>query len=128
VAFFGSRILALVPLVALPIVVAADVGSIALVRLSVPDDASEAGRAGVAAIQYQDKATPAIAQAAYDAATTVSDLHGQEIDRETFTIYKDGSVELTVSETAPTVLFKHLPGLRSLAHFEITKKVNRLSY
>jgi hypothetical protein len=128
VAFFGSRILTLVPLVALPIVTAADIGSIALIRLSVPDDASEAGRAGVAAIQFQEKATQTNAQIAYDAATTVSDLHGQEIERESFTIYKDGSVQLTVRETAPTVLFKFLPGLRGLTDYEVTKKVNRVSY
>lgn len=127
-AFFGSRVLTLLPLVALPIVAAADFGSIALVRLSVPDDASEAGRAGASAIQFTDEATPRQAQFAYDSASSVASLHGQEIDRQSFTIYKDGAVKLTVSETAPTVLFKYIPGLRNLTYFEMTKTVNRASY
>ena len=127
-AFFGSRTLALIPLVVLPIVTAADVGSIALVHLSVPDDAAEAGRAGVAAIQYSREATQEGAEAAYEAAAGVADLHRQEIDKRSFTISKDGSVTLTVSKTAPTVMFKHIPGLRDLAYASTTTTVNRATY
>ena len=124
-AFFGSRVLTLLPLVALPIVTAADVGSIALVHLAVPDDAAEAGRAAMSAIQYQSQPTSNAAQIAFDAAASVADLHQQEIDRRSFTIYKNGSVHLSVSRDAPTVMFKRIPFLRDLTHASATTTIER---
>lgn len=126
--FLGSRIFVMLPLIGLPIVAVGDLGSVAVVRLSVPDDAHEAGRAAVQAIEYIKNPTSANAKIAYEAASSVARLHRQRVDPETFTIYSDGAVKLTVTKTAPTVLFKHLPGLRDLAHASSTTTVERVLY
>lgn len=121
----GRRLLTLLPLIALPVLVCADLGSIALVKLAAEDNAAEAGRAGMSAIQFERTATPQNAELAFQAASSVADLHGQQIDEDTFTIFDDGSVRLTARRTAPTVFFKHLPGLRDLAESEVTTTVTR---
>lgn len=110
----GRRLLTVLPLIALPIVLAVDLASVALVHLSVPDNAGEAARAGMSAVQFERSATPQQAQIAFNAASQVADLHGLTLDRDSFTIYADGAVMLTVSKQAPTLLFKHLPGLKDL--------------
>jgi len=125
-----SPVFRVLPLVVLPIVLAADAGSVTLMRMSVPDDADEAGRAGVAAITFATgtNPTPEEAQSAYDAATSVADTHGEHIDPATFTIYKDGSVTLTVRRSAGTVLFRHLPFLSGLTHTQSTTTVHRADW
>ena len=126
----GSRAHTLVvfPLIALPILIAADAGSVTLMKLSVPDDAGEAGRAGVQAIYYSGVATPEEAQTAFTAAKSVADTHHEHIDPATFTITKDGAVTLTVTKHAGTVLFKHLPGLKGLTESKVTTTVARASW
>lgn len=127
----GSRILTMLPLIALPVAIVADLGSVTVVQLSVPDDAQEAGRAGTQAIAFKvnpTAATPENVQAAFTAASTVASLHRQVVDPETFTVFKDGSVQLTVSKTAPTVLFKHIPWLRDLAVSKSTTTVPMVRY
>lgn len=117
----GRRLLVLGPLIALPILIAADLGSVALIQLSVPDDASEAARAGVSAIAFNSgTVTPATAEVAFDAANDVARLHRLDLDRETFTVYADGSVELSAHRTAPTLLFKHLPWVGD--HLDVTSQ------
>jgi hypothetical protein len=110
----GRRFITALPLIAVPLLVAVDLASVALVHISVPDDAGEAARAGVAAIQFERSATPQQAQLAFNAASEVADLHRLTLDRESFTVYADGAVALTASRKAPTLLFKHLPGLKDL--------------
>lgn len=126
--FPGSRIIGIAAVIALPIVAVGDLGSIAVVQLAVPDDAREAGRAAVQAIEYVKNPTSANAKIAYEAASSVARLHRQQVDPETFTIYSDGAVELTVTKTAPTLVFKHLPGLRDLARASNTTTVERVLY
>lgn len=124
----GSRALSIAALATLPIILAADAGSIALVKLSIPDVAAEAARAGVQAIAYEREASPEVAQVAYGAATSVADLHRQEVDRQTFTVYRDGGVQLTVRRTAPTMLLEHIPGLRGLAEATASHRAERANY
>lgn len=123
--------LATLSLIATPIVAVADVGSIVVVQMTVPDDAAEAGHAGVQAIGrnlYVSAATPENARLAYEAAASVAELHRQEVDPQSFTVYKDGSIQLTVRRTAPTVLFKRVPGLRNLTSFDSTMTVPAFRY
>ncbi len=126
--FPGARVLVALPMIALPTVGVADLGSVALVHLSVPDDADEAGRAAVQALQFSRTATPKDAEIGFNAAKSVTDLHHQHLDPQSFTIYRDGSVRLTVSKTAPTILFKRLPGLKGLTHTTTTTTVARPHY
>lgn len=121
----GRRALTLLALIALPVVVAADLGSVALVKVSIEDDAGEAARAGMTVIQFTQKATPEGAEAAYQAASTVADLHRLSIDKDSFTIYADGAVKLTATRDAPTLLFKHFPGLRDVTDSTVTVTVGR---
>lgn len=121
----GRRFLSVVPVAAFVIVMAADAASVALVQVSVPDDAAEAARAGVSAIQFQREANPQNAQGAFDAAEQVAETHGLELDSQTFTIYADGSVQLTAHKDAPTLLFKRLPWFKSHTDKTTTVKVNR---
>lgn len=121
----GRRLLTALPLVALPVVIAIDLASVALVQLSVPDDAGEAARAGMAAVQFERSATPQQAQIAFNAASQVADLHRMNLDRESFTVYADGAVTLTASKKAPSLLFKHLPRLKDLTTSTETVTVSR---
>ncbi len=114
----GRRLLVLAPMIALPVLVAADLGSVALVRMSVPDDAGEAARAGVTAIQFDRTATSTTAATAYQAANGVAALHRMDLDEQTFKVFADGSVQLTAHRKAPTVLFKRVPWLRD--HTDVT--------
>ncbi len=126
-----SRMAATLSIIAVPIVAVADLGSIVVVQMTVPDDAAEAGRAGVQAIGYNlrtSAATPQNAEIAYAAAVSVAELHRQEVDPQTFTVFEDGSLKLTVRRTAPTVLFKRLPGLRNLTSSETTMTVPANQY
>lgn len=118
-------------LLVVPLTAVADLGSVVVVRMTVPDDAAEAGRAGVQAISYDLRAGAATAQnaeIAYEAAANVAKLHRQEVDPKSFTVYKDGSVHLTVTRTAPTVLFKRLPGLRAITSTETSTTVAPAHY
>lgn len=121
----GKRVLLLLPLIALPVLLAGDLGSVALVRLAAEDDAGEAARAGMSAIQFGPTVTPQTAEMAYRSASEVAELHRLTIDQQSFTIYADGAVKLTATRTAPTLVFKHLPGLRHFAVSSTTVMVSR---
>ncbi|HUR74269.1 MAG TPA: hypothetical protein VMZ00_08330, partial [Sporichthya sp.] len=88
----GRRILTLLPFVALPIVVAADLGSLTLVKVSVEDDAGEAARAGMSAFEFDRTVDQQDAEEAFRAATQVARLHDLTIDPKTFVVEADGSV------------------------------------
>lgn len=123
-----TRTLFLVPAIALPIVVAFDAGSVALMQLAVADNTAEAGRAGVTAIAFERQASPQTAQMAFDAAKSVTDSHGEDIDPASFRVHSDGSVTLTVSKSTRTVLFGRLPGLRDLTKTQHTETVRRSNW
>lgn len=124
----GRRLLTGLPIVVLLVLVGADLASVALVKMTVPDDAGEAARAGVTAIDSRDTATPQTAETAYGAANYVADLHSMTIEPDTFTVWADGAVELTAHRKAPTMLFKHLPGLKDLTETTATAKAERATY
>jgi hypothetical protein len=124
----GRRLLSIAPAAAFIVVMAADVGSVALVKMSVPDDAADAARAGVGAIQFTTGATPENAKTAFDAAKQTADLHHLDLDTQTFTIFKDGSVKLTAHKNAPTLLFKRLPWLKDHTSTTSTVTVSRASW
>jgi hypothetical protein len=115
-------------LIALPIVLAVDAGAVTLTKLAVPDDAAEAGRAGVQAIMFNGVASPEEAQAAFTAAKSVADTHHEHIDPASFTITKDGQVTLTISKHTGTILFKRLPMFKGLTHTTATTTVARASW
>lgn len=124
----GGKLLAGIPLIALLVMGGADLASVALVKLSAPDDAGEAARAGVAAVEFDRSATPQTAQEAYDAANEVAELHRLDIDEKSFVIREDGSVEFTAHRSSPTLLFKHLPGLRDLTETTISASATRADW
>ncbi len=121
----GRRLVVAIPLIGLPLVLAGDLASVALVKLTVPDDAAEAARAGVTAVQYDRTPTQQTALAAFTAAREVAALHRMQIDEKTFTVYADGAVKLTASRNAPTLLFKRLPWLRDHTETTTTTTVDR---
>lgn len=123
-----SRVPVTLALIALPILLAADAGAVTLMKLSVPDDADEAGRAGVQAILFSNVATPDEAQMAFNASKAVADTHHEHIDPSSFTITQDGTVTLTVSKHTGTILFKHLPILSGLTKTTVTTTVARASW
>lgn len=125
----GSRPLTMLPMIILPIVLCWDAGATVLTHMSVPDDAQQAGQAAVLAIQYMTgDPTSEDAQSAFAAAKQVADEHGETIDPTSFTIYKDGSVKLTVSRSTSTVLFEHLPFLSGFDKATTTVIVSRSTY
>lgn len=114
--------------IALPIVVAFDAGSVALMHLAASDNAAEAGRAGVSAIAFERQATPQTAQVAFDAAKSVTDSHNEALDEKSFRVHADGSVTLTTTKETKTVLFGRLPGLKELTETQTTLTVNRSNW
>jgi hypothetical protein len=125
----GRKFLVGISAVVVPILFAVDLGSSALVRMSVPDDANDAARAGVAAIAFnQGPLTPSTAELAFTAAEDVAKLNRLDLDRQTFTVLADGSVQLSAHRTVPTVLFKHLPWFKDHLDVTSTTKASRASW
>jgi hypothetical protein len=125
----GRKLLVGIPAVVVPILLAVDLGSSALVRMSVPDDANDAARAGVTAITYNNgPVTPATAELAYTAAADVAKLNRLDLDRQTFTVFADGSVQLSAHRKVPTVLFKHLPWVKDHLDVTSTTKASRAAW
>jgi hypothetical protein len=113
--------------VALAVVCLVDAGSLAIVHVTVPDHAREAGRAAAEASKGLP-ATQRTAVVAYEAAQRVAVRHDETVRRDDFTVYDDGWVTLTVQRTAPTVLVRLVPGLRNLAVAGTTATVEASPY
>ena len=124
----GRRLLTVAPAVAVIVLMAADLASLSLVKVSFPDDAAEAARAGVSAIQFEGHATPQTAETAFRAAEAVAKEHSMNLDQQTFIVYADGSVKLTAHRHVPTVLFKRLPWLRGHTETTTTVTASRVHY
>lgn len=99
-----------------------DGGSVALTRMSVPDDVRAAGYAAAEAAQDQP-ATRRTAVAAYEAAVADAKLHGLTVRTDDFRLYPDGRVTLTAEKTAPTLLLDRVSALRDLAEVRVTVTV-----
>ena len=104
-----------------------DGGSVAITRASVPDEARNAGYSAAEAAHGMPN-TQQAALIAYDAATRSGASAALRIERKGFTVYPDGKVTLTVTRTAPTLVFKHLPVLRDLTVVTATTTVTALPY
>ena len=109
------------------VIAAMDGGSIALTHAWVPDDARDVGFAAAESVRGLPS-TQQSAVVAYDAATRRGAVAALHIDRQGFTVYPDGKVTLTVTRTAPTLVFKHLPVLRDLTVVTATTTVTALPY
>ena len=99
----------------------------AIAHAAVPDDARDAGYAAAEAVE----GLPGTQQAAligYEAATRRGSAAALHIERKGFTVYPGGKVTLTVTRTAPTLVFKHLPVLRDLTVVTATTTVTALPY
>ena len=118
-------VLAVVALVL--VVLAVDSGSVFLTKMSSGDDVKEAGYKA-AAVAKNGPATRQTAVAALDAAQADADGHNIIVNRKSFEIFPDGSVTLTGTKTAPTLLLKHLGGLAHWAHVSTTLTVAPLPY
>lgn len=124
----GRRLFTGLPFVALLVVGGADFASVALVEMSAPDDAAEAARAGVMAVQHDRSSSPQTAQTAYDATNLVAELHRLDIDEKSFVVRQNGTIEFTAHRSSPTLLFKHLPGLRDLTGTTVSVSAARAEW
>ena len=123
---FGPRGLMLLVAVVI-VLLAIDSGSVFLTKMSSPDDVKGAGYAAAAVASHspttQQTAVNALHVAQQDAVT-----HGITVTDKTFTIYTDGSVKLTGTKTAPTILLHRLSFLAPLARVSTTVTVEPLPY
>jgi hypothetical protein len=109
------------------ILAALDAGSIALTKLSVPDDVRRAGQIAATAVEGQP-ATRQTARIAFDAAQTEARHHGIVVSTEDFTLYPDGRVTMTAGRTAPTLLLHRVGMLSGYADVRSTVTVEPLPY
>ena len=96
-------------------VLAFDGVSLVKARFSAEDSAQTAARA--AAEVFRDTHD---VQKAYDAAYAVAVEHGATVDAPTFRPATDGSVTLTLRETAPTLVLRRVPPARGWADVAAT--------
>ena len=123
----GRRTILWLVMVAFLIVLLVDGGSVAIVRAAAPDDARQAGYAAAEAVAGLPNTQKSVVLG-YEAATRNGTAAALHIERKGFTVYPDGKVTLTVSRTAPTLVFKHLPVLRDLTVVTATTTVAALPY
>ena len=95
-----------------------DLVSLGASRLRAEDSAQAAAGAAV-----QAWTGPKDLQAAYDAALAEVLTDGHSIDPASFTVAPDGTVTLTLSSTAPTLLVRKVPALVQYA--EVSRTVTR---
>ena len=110
-----------------------DGGSVALARMQVSDDAQGAAREAAQAVAGQP-INPTTAQVAYDAGLMALPNDRERIvkngpgDAQDFRVGADGSVTLTVTREAPTLVFKHLPPLRDWTHASSTYTQTKIGF
>lgn len=108
-------------------VLAIDSGSVVLTRMSSHDDVQQAGYQA-AAVAKQGPATRQTAVGALAAAERDAEPHGITVSSKGFTIYPDGSVRLTGTKKAPTLLMKHVAAFDHLIHVSTTLTVAPLPF
>lgn len=102
-----------------------DGASVTIARIQIDEDAKTSARFATQQIHdapvNQETARVAYAAAVSalpnDAETIIVDAPG---DTEDFRVHADGAVTLTVTRTAPTLVFQHLPKLRNLTVVTVT--------
>jgi hypothetical protein len=105
----------LVAVLAVTALVGFDLVSLGATRLRAEDHAQAAARAAA-----EVWTSPTDLQAAYDAALAEVLPNGDRIDPTGFSVAPDGTVTLTLSTTAPTLLVRRVPVLRPYAEVERT--------
>jgi hypothetical protein len=100
-----------------------DAGSVTLTRLSIEDNVQQAGQAGATAVEgmpvSQRAATIALAAAEAEARKT-----GLKVRTKNFRLHQDGTVELTGTRIAPTLLLEHLEPFRHYTKVRATERVD----
>lgn len=102
-----------------------DGGSCSLARVQVDDSAKTAARVAAQSIESQP-INQATAEAAYTAADSALPSEDESIVRDgpgseqDFRLGPDGSITLTVQRTAPTLVFKYVPGLKDFTTASVT--------
>lgn len=96
-----------------------DTGSIAVTRLALGDNVKESGRAAVESVGTK-RPTPAVAMAAYVAASGVASERAEFVREEGFVVNANGSVTLTLQKMAPTLIAKHFSFLAAHADVRVT--------
>lgn len=91
-------------------IVAFDALSVGIARVSAEDDAGAAARAASEA--WRERAD---VQQAYEAAVAVATEHGEQIAPDDFRIEADGTVHLTVTRTATTLVLYRVGPLAKYA-------------
>ncbi|KQW46035.1 hypothetical protein ASC77_19235 [Nocardioides sp. Root1257] len=109
------------------VVLAIDTGSVVLTKMSSHDDVQQAGYQA-AAIAKQGPASRQTAVVALAAAERDAEPHGITVASKGFTIYPDGSVTLTGTKTAPTLLMKHVGAFDRVIHVSTTLTVAPLPF
>ena len=105
----GSRLVRWVVVAAVSLVVALDVGSVVMTRMSLSDDGYEAGRAAARAVSGLPL-TPTTAVTAFEAAEDVTESKvGVSVRTSDFEVLPGGAVALTVVRTAPWFVLGRVP-------------------
>jgi hypothetical protein len=126
---FGGvvRALLLLAVTALPVLGVVDGGSIGYARLSTEDDARTVALAAAQAVRGEPL-TQQTALTAYRTASATASRFGATVAQKDFTVHGDGSVTLTLSRKAPTVVVGRLPFLRDRTAVSATVTVEPSPY
>lgn len=106
---------------------AVDGGSVFFTRMSVPDEARQAGYAAASAVEEQE-ATPRTVRVAFDAAREEARGRNISVSTKSFTLYPDGRVTLTARRTAPTLLLHRISALSDWTEVRATVTVTAVPF
>jgi hypothetical protein len=113
--------------VAVPLLGAIDGGSVLYSRMATENDASTVAYAAAAAVRGMP-ITPQTAVIAYQAADEIADRLGGTVQQKDFRLNLNGGITLTLTRTAPALVFDHLPRLRDLIEISSTVTVQPSPY
>lgn len=132
-ATLGSRVVQWAVVLAVVLVVVLDAGSIFLTKMSLSDDAKQAGREAARAVSGMDLNSET-AKVGYEAATKVTDLkdgvtvvqRGAGAKREQdFEVLSDGRVRLTVVRTAPSLVLGRVSWIARFGVVSVSTQVEK---
>jgi hypothetical protein len=121
------RALIFLAVLAVPLLGAIDGGSVLYSRTATEHDASTVAYAAAAAVRGMP-ITPQTAVTAYEAADKLAHQLGGTVQQKDFRVNRNGGITLTLTRTARTVVFDHLPRLRDLVEISSTVTVEPSPY
>ena len=121
------RALIFLAVVAVPLIGAIDGGSVLYSRTATEHDASTVAYAAAAAVRGMP-ITPQTAVIAYQAAGEIAVRLGGTVQQKDFRVNVNSGITLTLTRTAPTLVFDHLPRLRDLVEISSTVTVQPSPY